>query len=91
MTAALTGRRGRPGDEQRKGVLRLISEDELDRYRIEGIKVRVIRDADPVNDVKGIVLAWNDEQVMIRKQNRKIVKLDRNYRIQPWDMERQEE
>ncbi|MNR65334.1 hypothetical protein D3C85_1883320 [compost metagenome] len=42
----------------------------------------------PANDVRGIVVAWNDEQVIIRKQNRKVVELDRNYVYQPYVDER---
>ncbi|MFE5319148.1 hypothetical protein ACFQ88_10600 [Paenibacillus sp. NPDC056579] len=66
----------------------MISEEQLDQYRIDGTKLRVVRDADPVNDVKGIVVAWDDTTVMIRKQNRRIVKLDRRYHYQPFTEER---
>jgi hypothetical protein len=66
----------------------MISNEQLDHYRIEGTKLRVIRDADEANDVKGIVLAWDEGHVLIRKQNRKIVKLDRSYVYQPWEQER---
>lgn len=66
----------------------MISEEQLDHYRMEGTKLRVVRDADPVNDVKGIVVAWDDTSVMIRKQNRRIVKLDRRYHYQPFTEER---
>ena len=66
----------------------MISDEELDRNRQEGIKLRVIRDADEANDVKGIVMGWSDEQVLIRKQNRKSLKMDRSYTFQPWDEER---
>ncbi|WP_028547819.1 hypothetical protein [Paenibacillus sp. UNC451MF] len=66
----------------------MISEEQLDHYRVEGTKLRVVRDADPVNDVKGIVVAWDDKTVMIRKQNRRIVKLDRSYHYQPFIEER---
>ncbi|MCS7460100.1 hypothetical protein N0M98_08100 [Paenibacillus doosanensis] len=61
----------------------MISDEQLDQYRIAGIKVRVVRDADPVNDVRGLVVAWDDNTVMIRKSNRHIVKLDRRYLYQP--------
>ncbi|MDF2962697.1 MAG: hypothetical protein K0S39_4432 [Paenibacillus sp.] len=66
----------------------MISEDQLDLYRVEGTLLRVVRDADPKNDVKGIIVAWDDETVMIRKQNRRIVKLDRNHRYQPFAEDR---
>jgi len=62
----------------------MINEEQLDRYRVDGTLLRVVRDADPKNDVKGIVVAWDDATVMIRKQNRRIVKLDRGYRYQPF-------
>lgn len=63
----------------------MISDEQLDQYRQEGTRLRVIRDADPNNDVKGIVVAWDDTVVMIRKGNRKLLKLDRNYVYQPVD------
>lgn len=67
----------------------MISEELLDQYRIKGIKIRIIRDADEANDVKGIVVAWNEDSVLIRKQNRKVVKLSRSYTIQPLEQQRQ--
>ena len=36
----------------------MINEEQLDRYRVDGTLLRVVRDADPKNDVKGIVVAW---------------------------------
>lgn len=60
----------------------MISDDQLDAYRVNGDKIRVVRDGLESNDVKGIVVAWNTELVMIRRQNRKVVKLDRNYSYQ---------
>ncbi|MCR8643924.1 hypothetical protein NV379_14810 [Paenibacillus sp. N1-5-1-14] len=69
----------------------MITDEILDQYRIEGTKLRVIRDADPVNDVKGIVLAWDDEFVLIRKQNRRVLKLHRGYVYQPFTDERPKE
>jgi RNase P/RNase MRP subunit p29 len=66
----------------------MITEEQLDHYRVEGTLMRVVRDADPKNDVKGIVVAWDDETVMIRKQNRHIVKLDRKHQYQPFAEER---
>ncbi|ANE48265.1 hypothetical protein SY83_20450 [Paenibacillus swuensis] len=66
----------------------MITEEQLDHYRVEGTKLRVIRDALEENDVKGIVVAWDDDSVMLRKQNRKIVKLDRSYIYQKADEER---
>lgn len=61
----------------------MIDDEQLNRWRIEGKRIRVIRDANPANDVKGIVVAWDDEQVLIRKQNRRVVKLSRSYEFRP--------
>ncbi|MEK8130607.1 hypothetical protein WMW72_22125 [Paenibacillus filicis] len=61
----------------------MITDEQLDQYRVEGTKVRVIRDADRANDVRGIVVAWDEETVMIRRPNRRVVKLDRSYTYQP--------
>ncbi|WP_433943672.1 hypothetical protein [Paenibacillus sp. SN-8-1] len=61
----------------------MITDEELDAFRLSGEKVRVIRDAIPENDVRGSVVAWSDTQVMIRRPNRNIVKLDRSYTFQP--------
>jgi RNase P/RNase MRP subunit p29 len=66
----------------------MITDDQLNEYREIGIKVRVIRDTDPINDIRGIVVAWDEHTVLIRKQNRKVLKLPRNYIYQPWDQER---
>lgn len=66
----------------------MISDEQLDRYRIEGTMLRVIRDENPANDVQGIVLAWSERSVLIRKPNRRIVELDRSYHYQPYDQER---
>jgi len=63
----------------------MMEEAELDRFRVEGTFVRVIRDILEMNDVRGFVVAWDDEYVMIRKRNRRVVKLSRSYMIQPAD------
>lgn len=63
----------------------MISEEQLDRYRVEGMKVRIVRDALESNDVIGIVVAWDDEFVLIRRPNRKVVKIGRGYGMQPAD------
>ncbi|MNC01401.1 hypothetical protein D3C87_2101820 [compost metagenome] len=67
----------------------MISDEQLDAYRISGEKIRVIRDALESNDVKGIILAWDDSQVMVRRPNKRVVKLDRNYVFQPFSEPRQ--
>ncbi|AZK49133.1 hypothetical protein [Paenibacillus lentus] len=61
----------------------MISDEQLNEYRLSGKKVRVVRDAIPENDIRGIVVAWDDTHVLIRRPNRNVVKLDRNYIIQP--------
>lgn len=68
----------------------MISDEELDAYRLSGEKVRVIRDALQSNDVRGIILAWNETQVMVRRPNKHVVKLDRNYIFQPYSEPRKE-
>lgn len=66
----------------------MISEQDLDKYRLEGTLLRVIRDTDKNNDVKGYLVAWDEKSVLIRKFNRKVVQLSREYRFQPFEMER---
>ena len=66
----------------------MISDEQLNAYRINGTVLRVIRDAEPQNDVKGIVMAWNEDTVMIRKMNRRMLNLSKTYHYQPWDEER---
>ncbi|MFC5702811.1 hypothetical protein ACFPVX_16035 [Cohnella faecalis] len=68
----------------------MISEEMLDKYRVEGTKVRVIRDALVQNDVVGIVVAWDDEFFLVRRPNRRVVKLGRGYKLQPADEPRPE-
>lgn len=62
-----------------------MDEQTLDRFRLEGVKVRIVRDALEQNDVIGYVVAWDDTSVLIRKPNRRVVKLSRQYRMQPAD------
>jgi hypothetical protein len=66
----------------------MITDDQLNVYRVDGTTLRVVRDANPKNDVRGIVVAWDEESVLIRKRNRRLVKLDRRYVYQPYDAER---
>lgn len=66
----------------------LISDEQLDRYRVEGTLIRVIRDEDEKNDVIGFVAAWNDTHVLIRKRNRRVVKLSRSYQYVPRELPR---
>ncbi|MBP1905890.1 hypothetical protein J2Z32_002538 [Paenibacillus turicensis] len=67
----------------------MISDEQLNEYRLSGEKVRVMRDSLPSNDVRGIVVAWNEEQVVIRRPNKNVIKLDRNYIIQPAKLPRE--
>ena len=57
----------------------MISDDQLNEYRISGQQVRVVRDNMEQNDVLGIVVAWDNESVMLRKKSRRVVKLRRDY------------
>lgn len=66
----------------------MLSDKQLNAFRISGEKVRVVRDGLKENDIRGIVVAWDDKQVLIRRPNRNVVKLDRNYVIQPSKEER---
>ncbi len=72
----------------RRAVIGMIDEAKLDEYRLKGELVRVVRDANPANDVVGYIVAWSEDSVMIRKRNRKIVKLERAYRFEPAQVER---
>jgi len=58
----------------------MVSEEQLDRFRLSGETVRVVRDEIESNDVLGIVVAWDEETVVIRKASRRVVKLSRAYR-----------
>ncbi|MCM3038499.1 hypothetical protein M3201_02120 [Paenibacillus motobuensis] len=60
----------------------MITDEQLNEYRLSGQKVRVVRDALPENDVRGIIVAWDETHVLVRRPNRNMVKLDRNYLIQ---------
>jgi hypothetical protein len=61
----------------------MISEEQLDTFRQSGETVRIVRDDLESNDVAGIVVAWDDTSVMIRKPSRRVVKLSRSYLYQP--------
>lgn len=67
----------------------MISDEQLNQYRLSATKLRVIRDADESNDVVGIIVAWDDENVLLRRQNRRVRKLSRSYRFQPYDQPRE--
>lgn len=60
----------------------MISDEQLDRYRVDGIKIRIVRDALEQNDVVGAVVAWDDTHILIRRPNRRVVKVKREYLLQ---------
>lgn len=66
----------------------MVTDEQLNAFRLNGTKVRVIRDNSEANDVVGLVVAWNDKEMLIRKANRRVVKLPRNYPVIPADAER---
>lgn len=66
----------------------MVTEQVLDQFRQSGETVRVIRDSLEQNDVLGIVVAWDDAEVIIRRPNRRVVKLSRNYTYQHADLDR---
>jgi len=66
----------------------MMEEIVLDQFRQAGTFVRVVRDLLEINDIQGYVVAWDEEQVMIRKSNRRVVKLSRSYMIQPMNVPR---
>ncbi len=63
-----------------------IDDAQLNQYRLAGTMIRIVRDANSENDVRGIVVAWDERVVLIRKRGSKnVVQLDRNYIYQPYD------
>ncbi|MFC5529186.1 hypothetical protein [Cohnella yongneupensis] len=59
-----------------------MNDDQLDQLRVDSTKVRIVRDALEQNDVVGIVVAWDDEYVLMRRPNRKVIKVKRGYPMQ---------
>lgn len=59
--------------------MKLVSEEQLNQFRLSGETVRVVRDEMEINDVLGIVVAWDESSVVIRRPNRRVVKLSRIY------------
>ncbi|MFD0674256.1 hypothetical protein [Cohnella sp. GCM10027633] len=66
-----------------------MNDEQLDQYRVDATKVRIVRDALELNDVVGIVVAWDDEYVLIRRPNRRVIKVKRHYPMQPASEPRQ--
>jgi len=60
----------------------MLNDEQLDKLRVDGTKIRVVRDALAENDIRGIVVAWDDEYVLIRRSNRRVIKVKRSYPIQ---------
>lgn len=60
----------------------MISDEQLNELRLSGERVRVVRDDLESNDIIGTVVAWDAEQVIFRRRNRRVVKLDRRYSYQ---------
>lgn len=60
----------------------MISDEQLNELRLSGERVRVVRDGLESNDIIGTVVAWDAEQVIFRRRNRRVVKLDRRYSYQ---------
>ncbi|MBB6634726.1 hypothetical protein [Cohnella thailandensis] len=61
----------------------MMTEEQLDKLRVDGTLIRVVRDALEMNDIIGFVVAWDDESVLVRRRNRRVVKLSREYKIVP--------
>jgi hypothetical protein len=59
-----------------------MNDEQLNQYREEGTKIRIVRDALEQNDVIGTVVAWDDEHVLIRRPNRRVIKVKRGYTVQ---------
>lgn len=66
----------------------MITEEQLDAFRQSGETVRVVRDGLEMNDVLGIVVAWDESSVVVRKPSRRVVKLSRSYLYVPASQER---
>jgi RNase P/RNase MRP subunit p29 len=60
----------------------MVDDQQLDALRLTGERIRVVRDVNPENDVLGWLVAWNDQEIIVRKANKKVVKLKRSYAIQ---------
>lgn len=60
----------------------MITEQQLDDYRQSGEPVRIVRDGMPANDVYGIIVAWDETNLVLRKINKRVVKLSRTYKLE---------
>jgi RNase P/RNase MRP subunit p29 len=57
-------------------------DEQLNEMRLSGKTIRVVRDAIPDNDLFGTVVAWDATHVILRKRNRKVVKVSKEYTFQ---------
>lgn len=60
----------------------MITEEQLDAFRQSGEAVRIVRDGLAANDVYGIIVAWDDSSLVLRKVNKRVVKLSRDYTLE---------
>jgi hypothetical protein len=60
----------------------MITEEQLDAFRQSGEPVRIVRDGLAANDVYGIIVAWDDSSLVLRKVNKRVVKLSREYTLE---------
>ncbi|PWV90978.1 hypothetical protein DFQ01_13928 [Paenibacillus cellulosilyticus] len=60
----------------------MITEEQLDAFRQSGEPVRIVRDGLAANDVYGIIVAWDDSSLVLRKINKRVVKLSRDYTLE---------
>mgnify|MGYP001271627395 CR=1 FL=1 len=60
----------------------MITEEQLDAFRQSGEPVRIVRDGLAANDVYGIIVAWDDTSLVLRKVNKRVVKLSRDYTLE---------
>ncbi|MFC4777270.1 hypothetical protein ACFO9Q_10795 [Paenibacillus sp. GCM10023252] len=60
----------------------MIQDEQLEHYRQSGERVRIVRDAIELNDVMGIVVAWDEKHVAIRRMNKRVVKVSRAHHME---------
>lgn len=68
----------------------MVTDEQLDAYRQAGTMLRVVRDEqERTYDVRGTVVAWDEQCVLIRKRGAKtVVQLDRRHRYIPLEQSR---
>lgn len=60
----------------------MITEEQLDAFRQSGEPARVVRDGVAANDVYGIIVAWDESSLVLRRINKRVVKLSRDYTLE---------